>query len=134
MTSLERLVAYARSPAARPLRFIVVGGVATLTHLAVATTLILTIPTILPYLANLCAFTVAVVVSYLGHRHITFATRGSMLKFSAVSIGGFALNNMILAAGLHWQFPPIAAVAIATLCVPVLTYIASALWAFKPAS
>ena len=132
--SIHSALALIRSPAARPLRFLLVGGAATATHLASAALMLLVVPSALPYLINLFAFTLAFVVSFLGHRHITFGTHGSLSKFLVVALCGFALNNLILALGLHWNLSALVAITIATLCVPILTYIASALWAFKPAT
>lgn len=115
----------------RPLRFLIVGGAATLVHMLVAALAFAVYPTPSPYAANIIAFLVAFIVSFYGHRHITFQTKGSMLRFLLVATGGFLANNAILTGCLAVGIGDLASVIIATACVPVLTYLASSLWAFK---
>lgn len=116
----------------RPLRFLVVGGIATATHLLVASLVLTIYPALSPYAANSVAFFVAFMVSFYGHRYITFKTRGSKSRFLIVSIGGFLGNNAILTVCLKLlAINALASVVIATACVPILTYLASLLWAFK---
>lgn len=115
----------------RPLRFAIVGGAATVTHLAVAGVLsYLGIPQS-AYRINVTAFIIAFVVSYLGHKYITFGKSGSVVKFFIIALCGFALNNIILTCGLWLGGDAFLSIAIATVCVPVITYLASSIWAFK---
>lgn len=102
-----------------------------MTHLGVAAALWSMAPVTSPYLINVVAFIVAFIVSFYGHRHLTFGLPGSPAKFFVIALGGFALNNVILTGGLYLALPPLAAIVVATICVPILTYFASALWAFK---
>lgn len=115
----------------QPFRFIIVGGVATATHLLVAALLFTFYSAPSPYAVNVIAFMMAFIVSFYGHRHITFQTRGSMSRFFIVAIAGFVTNNVILTGCLWLGFDGLVAVVIATACMPVLTYLASSLWAFK---
>lgn len=116
--------------AARPLRFALVGAVATLVHMAVAT-LLLGLCAWPPYAANLGAFLIAFGVSYLGHRHVTFARAGSPWRFLLVALGGFGLNNLLLTGLLACGVPALAALLVATALVPVFSYLLSSLWVFR---
>ncbi len=116
--------------AGRPLRFALVGAAATLVHMAVAT-LLLGLCSWPAYPANLGAFLVAFGVSYLGHRHITFARAGSPWRFLLVALAGFGLNNLLLTGLLAWGVPPLYALVAATALVPVFSYLLSSLWVFR---
>lgn len=113
------------------IRFLLVGGVATLVHMLVAAGILLVRPDVSAFVANAGAFACAFLVSFVGHRHFTFARPGSLWRFLVVALGGFALNNAILAVALALSVPKLVAVVVATACVPVLTYLASSLWAFR---
>ncbi|WNL43449.1 GtrA family protein [Halomonas sp. PAMB 3264] len=128
---MQRLIELFNRDVFQPFRFLIMGGLATLTHMLVATLLFALLTEPSPYLVNVIAFALAFLVSFFGHRHVTFKTRGSMGRFFLVAIAGFAANNAILTAGLALGVNNLAAVIIATACVPVLTYLASSLWAFK---
>lgn len=116
--------------AARPLRFALVGAVATGVHMAVAACL-LGLCGWPAYLANLGAFSVAFVVSYLGHRHLTFARAGSPWRFLLVALGGFGLNNLLLTGLLACGVPALYGLLIATALVPVFSYLLSSGWVFR---
>ncbi|MCT8467705.1 GtrA family protein [Chromohalobacter canadensis] len=112
-------------------RFGLVGVIATGGHLLVAGVLLGLWPGMSEFVANLVAFLAAFQVSLIGHRRVTFRRRGRATRFFLVAALGFALNNGVLAALL--AVTPLSgfiAVAIATLMVPVLTYLASRFWAF----
>lgn len=128
---MRRLVDLFNHAALQPFRFLIVGGVATLTHMLVVALVFARYEEPSPYAANIIAFIVAFLVSFYGHRHITFQTRGSICRFLIVAIAGFLANNAILTACLFFGLDDFIAVIIATACVPVLTYLASSLWAFK---
>ncbi|EKT4523094.1 GtrA family protein [Pseudomonas putida] len=124
-------VTIVKSDAARPLRFILVGGIATIVHMSFATVALALVADLSPFLANLIAFAVAFLVSFYGHRHLTFLTRGNIRRFLVVAVAGFALNNLILYAILVLGVPKLISIIIATACVPVMSYLVSSLWAFK---
>ncbi|WP_052445007.1 GtrA family protein [Chromohalobacter japonicus] len=128
---MQRLSNIFNLDALRPLRFLLVGGIATATHLLVAAVVLTVYPALSAYATNGIAFLVAFMVSFYGHRHITFKTQGSKRRFLLVAIGGFLMNNAILTLCLNLAINDLAAVAIATICVPILTYLASLFWAFK---
>lgn len=117
--------------ALRPFRFLIVGGIATATHMLVAVTLFAVYHDLSLYVVNLIAFLVAFLASFYGHKHVTFQTQGSMRRFLLVAIAGFLANNMLLAGCIAIGFGDLIAVIIATASVPLLTYFASSLWAFN---
>jgi putative flippase GtrA len=116
------------------LRFAAVGAAASATHVAIALALIERAH--LPVLtANGLAFTVAVLVSYLGNHSWTFTRAGHhdrhLPRFLAVSLAGLALNQAIVfttvtLAGL----PYLVGILIVIAVVPVLTFALSRSWAF----
>lgn len=128
---MQRLENLFNNDALRPFRFFIVGGAATATHLLIVALVFAFFASPSPYSANVIAFLGAFLVSFYGHRYITFRTQGSMRRFLLVAIGGFLANNTILTLCLALSLGDLASVAIATVCVPILTYLASSLWAFK---
>lgn len=112
-------------------RFGLVGGAATATHLAAAWALLRQWPEMSPFLANLIAFLLAFQVSFWGHSRFTFGTEGSRLRFFLVSGAGFALNNVLLGLLLlPGVFTPFVAICLAAALVPLFVFIASKLWVF----
>jgi len=113
-------------------RFGLVGGVATAAHLSVAAVLSALWPALSEFLVNLCGFLVAFQISLIGHRRLTFRRRGKARRFFALALSGFVLNNGVLAVLLaSTRISGFWAIGIATLTVPVITYIGSRLWAFR---
>ncbi|WP_295430421.1 GtrA family protein [uncultured Thiodictyon sp.] len=116
-------------------RFGVVGVIATLVHTAVAWCLV-AVGGAGAFQANWLAFILAFCLSFTGHYHWTFRTRThwrrALGRFFLVSVSAFALNNLMLAILLWWdQVPAAAAVVVSALAIPVLTFLASRLWAFQ---
>lgn len=112
-------------------RFGGVGVVATAVHLGVSGLAFLLWPDISPFVANLVAFLFAFQVSYYGHRHFTFRRKGSAPRFFALALGGFAMNNGVLA--LLLELTPLdgfVTIVVATFTVPLLVYLAARFWAF----
>ncbi|MCI0723590.1 MAG: GtrA family protein [Acidobacteria bacterium] len=121
------------------LRFGLVGGLATATHVTIFMCLIAVKDTY-PMLANLIAWIMAFVVSFLGHYNWTFreasVERGrsalqSMPRFLMVSLLGLALNSLVVALVIDVaRWPYGAAAALMATLVPLVTFGASKLWAF----
>jgi len=118
------------------LQFVLVGGSAAATHLAVVGILV-ALTGMPPLWANVLGFLVAFVVSYNGHALLTFAAaqaRGwaSVLRFFAVACLSFVANEVLYAIALHWlrwhYFWSLAAVLV---IVAVGTFVLSKFWAFK---
>ena len=115
-----------------PLRFIIVGGSATVTHIGTALVLTRLVGNhVSIYMLNVAAFCTAFLVSFLGHRYVTFGRHGSVAKFLSVALAGFLLNNIILHYGIVFGLSRLVALIIATLIVACGTYLASKIWAFR---
>lgn len=120
--------------AGQPLRFLAVGGTATVVH--VATALALVEIAGWPILsANIVAFAVAVLVSYLGNHRWTFARSGRhdhhLPRFVVLALGGLALNQAIVfalvrGAEIDYRWALLVVVAV----VPALSFVANKVWAF----
>lgn len=120
-------------------RFSVVGIGATLVHMAVFVVTIELLD-LSAMNANLAAFLVAFVVSFVGHWNWTFwhgVQRQSvivpMLRFAGVALVGFGLNAAIVfsvtrtfALPYFWALIPMATL------VPLCTFLLSRRWAFRP--
>ncbi|OLO04387.1 MULTISPECIES: GtrA family protein [Salinicola] len=113
-------------------RFGLVGGVATASHLGVAAILSASWPTLSEFVVNLCGFLVAFQISLIGHRRLTFRRRGRARRFFTLAVLGFLLNNGVLAVLLaSTKIAGFWAIGIATLTVPLITYVGSRVWAFR---
>lgn len=112
-------------------RFGGVGMVATVVHLGVAALAFFLWPDISPFVANLAAFLLAFQVSYYGHRRFTFRKDGSASRFFVLALGGFVLNNGVLAFLLALTtLDGFITIVVATFTVPLLVYLAARFWAF----
>lgn len=107
----------------RIFRFALTAGLAAMTHLLVAETLVLAKMVGSAFEANIMAFIPAVAVSYLGHRNYTFKTRGSVGRFLVIALAGFALNNVALALLLNMSVSPAVSLLLAATLSPVLMYV-----------
>ena len=121
------------------LQFVLVGGSAAATHLAVVGLLVslLSLP---PLGANVLAFLVAFVVSYNGHALLTFSAAQArgwpvVAKFFAVACLSFVANEALYYIALNWlhwhYFWSLAAVLV---LVAMGTFVMSKFWAFKARS
>ncbi len=114
--------------------FLVVGASAAAVHMAV---FMLTAPLIWPELANAAGFAVAFVVSFAGHRFLSFADAQTSLwqslrRFAATALAGFAANELMFIAllrGLDW--PDWLALFVALVFASAQTFVLSRFWAFR---
>ncbi len=113
--------------------FGLVGVAAALTHLAVFEALK---SRIWPELANAAGFGVAFVVSFAGHRWLSFAgTRTplgqSLRRFGVTALAGFACNELCF-MGLYRLagWPSLAALLAAMVLAAAQTFVLSRFWAF----
>ena len=118
-----------------PLRFIVVGCAAALTHWLVASFAMGPLMAWPALIANVLGFSVAFWVSYAGHHRWTFrsdAPHGQAIwRFALVAIGSFVLNEAMFAALLRWTpLPPRLSLALVLVAVAGLTYLLGRRWAF----
>lgn len=119
------------------LRFGLVGALATLLHMTIGVTLIGSGWEALS--ANVIAFPVAFLVSFLGHSGFSFADHDmpmarALRRFLLVAVAGFAVNEMLLAL-LLWTGMVAQAVALvaATGCAALFSFAVSRNWAFRKA-
>jgi putative flippase GtrA len=91
--------------------------------------------------ANTVGFFIAFMVSYLGHRQLTFSQGNTVVpthcqalpRFFIVAFLSFLLNQALYAALLAYTVLPYAlALCVVLLSVAVLTFVLGKLWAFKP--
>jgi len=125
------------SPAARLgeiARFGFVGGIATLTHLAVAGVVFWMVPQRL-FLANTFGFTVAFLVSYLGHHRLTFRSTSrhgqSVPRFALVAFAGFLINTAALwLFTLAVGYQTLIGIVFSTAVAAAAVYLLARRWAF----
>ncbi|MDO9196030.1 GtrA family protein [Rhodoferax sp.] len=119
---------------ASTLWFLAVGGAAALTHMGVFA---LTQHRMWPELANALGFCVAFVVSFAGHRLLSFKDAGtsvgtSLRRFAVTALAGFASNEavfIVLLRVLDW--PSLLALFVALLFAAGQTFLLSRFWAFR---
>ena len=135
-------VAAAGAPAHPPLdggrrlrRFVLVGASAALVHLLAAAVCVRL--GLHPLAANVVAFHVAFVVSYIGQSRLTFADRivsmrDGLPRFLAVSYLGFATNEAMYALLLAYtRLHYLVALAGVLVAVAAMTFLLSRAWAFR---
>ena len=115
-------------------RFTIVGLIAALVHIGAVWFLIDRLDWS-PFAANLLAFLTAFSVSFTGQYYWTFrsdrAWHHALIRFFAVSLAAFTVNNIVLSSLLLANFtsPALSAVIAATV-IPVFTYVLGRFWAF----
>ncbi|WP_339636921.1 GtrA family protein [uncultured Sulfitobacter sp.] len=119
------------------LRFGIVGLLATFVHMVIGFLLIQS--NWQPVFANLLAFTIAFLISFIGHLGFSFADQvvspsSALWKFALVALIGFACNEMLLIMLLsEGELTDTVSLWISTGCAAVLTFALSRLWAFRAA-
>ena len=117
--------------------FVLVGASAALTHMAVFTVVILLVPTLWPEIANLAGFLIAFLVSFVGHRRLSFQDAGtslmqSFLRFAATAVAGFVTNETVFILLFRLLGLPTWVALISGIVVSaVQTFVLSRFWAFK---
>jgi putative flippase GtrA len=114
--------------------FLAVGGTAALTHMGIFA---LVQGHMLPELANALGFVIAFVVSFSGHRLLSFkdagtSVRTSLGRFAVTALAGFASNELIFALLLRGVgLPALMALFIALVFAAGQTFLFSRYWAFR---
>ena len=114
--------------------FLVVGGTAATVHMAV---FLLTAPYLWPEVANASGFCVAFVVSFAGHRFLSFSDADTSLwqsfrRFAATALAGFVANELMFIALLRGlDLPDWLALFLALVFASAQTFLLSRFWAFK---
>jgi len=115
--------------------FVAVGCAAGAVHFLVVILLVSHF-TLAPLAANVAGWLVAFIVSFTGHRLLTFSANEapvwrSMRRFFGVSLAGFITNEAMYAALLHLSgLRYDLLLAFVLVAVAVMTYLLSARWAF----
>jgi putative flippase GtrA len=115
-------------------RFIAVGAAAALVHVGVFEA---TRRLIQPEIANLIGFGVAFIVSFYGHRFLSFSDAGTSLgtsfgRFAVTALAGLATNEavfVLLFRLLAW--PATLALLCGLLFAAGQTFVLSRFWAFR---
>ena len=114
--------------------FLVVGGTAAAVHMAV---FMLAAPFLWPEVANAAGFCVAFVVSFVGHRWLSFSDTGtgllqSLWRFGSTALAGFACNEAVFMA-LHrlLNWPQLLALITALIVAAAQTFVLGRFWAFR---
>ncbi len=120
--------------------FVLVGASAALTHMAVFAFVVFLAPTLWPEIANVAGFLVAFLVSFVGHRLLSFQDAGtglmqSFLRFAATAVAGFTTNEAVFIVlfrvlGLSTWLALICGIVLSAL----QTFVLSRFWAFKRSS
>lgn len=116
-------------------RFVFVGASAALVHLLSAALCVRL--GLHPLAANVVAFHIAFVVSYIGQSRLTFAdrdvsVRDGLPRFLAVSYLGFATNETMYALLLAYtRLHYLVALAGVLVAVAAMTFLLSRAWAFR---
>ncbi len=119
--------------------FVIVGCAAAATHWLVAVAGIAWLD-LLPSLANLVGWSVAVVVSFSGHYLLTFqhqqkALGSAIRRFLVVSASGFAINEVAFVSLLRLtDIPYYVLLALILIAIAFMTFVFSRYWAFNDKS
>jgi putative flippase GtrA len=115
--------------------FVVVGLAATACNAVVAIA-VQKLFGLAPLVASLVGYASAVGISYLGNSLLTFrrpVMHGpQFVRFAAISLAGFAINQTIVyVATAHFRWPLALAEIPVVLIVPPATFLMSKFWAFR---
>lgn len=114
--------------------FLAVGGTAAATHMAVFA---LSQAHMWPELANALGFCVAFMVSFAGHRLLSFkdastSVATSFKRFVVTALAGFASNELVFVLLLRGLgLPSLLALFLALLFAAGQTFVLSRFWAFR---
>ncbi|MDN5566794.1 MAG: GtrA family protein [Psychrobacter sp.] len=137
-------IAMTQAASRQALWFLIVGASAAGVHFLVLISVV-SLTTISPAWANVIAFLLAFIVSFLGHFYLTFDTSTTstlyenkrplhaLLKWFASSVIGFAANQGLFLLGLNWfgERYYIFIWLVITAIITVMTFALGKLWAFK---
>ena len=117
--------------------FLLVGASAALTHMAVFALVLILVPTLWPELANVAGFLVAFLVSFVGHRRLSFQDADtsllqSFMRFAATAVAGFVTNEAVFIALFRvFGLPTWLALIGGIVVSAVQTFVLSRFWAFR---
>lgn len=121
----------------RLFRFGLVGIAVSLLHTGLTTALYLGRVFTDPTLASAVAFVLALPVSYLAHRHITYPdtqARGTHGRFGVIGLSSFVIATGTMKAMDSQGWPFWIALAAGWVLIPAVNYFINALWVFRVSS
>lgn len=113
------------------IRFIFIGGLATITDLVVTICLFFMFPSLHENIVTTIAFLIAFFVSYFGHSKVTFQKEGSIVKFFALSFSMLLLRNVILFLLVTFVMRGLIPIIISMILVTAITFVVSKFFVFK---
>jgi len=117
--------------------FVLVGASAALVHMAVFACALAAIPELWPEIANVVGFLIAFMVSFVGHRLLSFQDAGtswmqSFWRFAATAVAGFVTNEAVFILLFRALTLPTWVALIGGIVLAALqTFVLSRFWAFK---
>lgn len=121
-----------RAEAFQAIRFIIVGAVATATHMVVATLLYTLMQGRHIAIANFMAWLVAFGVSFWGHQRVTFKRQTTLRRFLLMSLTGLAINYATLGGLLLTPLHSLLAMLTAIAVAAATTYLLAKFHTFAP--
>ena len=117
--------------------FVLVGASAALVHMAVFACVLTAVPELWPEIANVVGFLIAFMVSFIGHRLLSFQDTGtswmqSFWRFAATAVAGFVTNEAVFILLFRALTLPTWVALIGGIVLAALqTFVLSRFWAFK---
>ena len=117
--------------------FLLTGASAALTHMGVFALMQYVQPELWPEVANALGFGVAFVLSFVGHRWLSFKgtstpIKQSLRRFGVTALAGFACNELVfMLLTRHYGWFALLALFVALLVASVQTFVLSRFWAFQ---
>lgn len=112
------------------LRFVLVGGLATLVDLCV-TVALLYLTTFHENVITTLAFMVAFFVSFFGHSKVTFQRSGNIFKFFALALSMLVLRNVLVFLLVTYVMRGLVPIVFSMVVVTGITFIISKKFVFK---
>jgi putative flippase GtrA len=117
-------------------RFLGVGVISTLTYLGVSLGLVALLRIDLR-LANVISYLAGMAVSFFGHRHVTFRSRGRMAsegwRFIVTHGVNFTASTLLLMLMVdRWGINRVAAVIVTTVFIMAVSFAILQAWVFRP--
>ena len=112
------------------IRFVIVGGLATVVDLVMTTVLVFT-TSFHENLITSIAFITAFWVSFFGNIYFTFKAKGSPVAFFALALSTLAIRNLIVYLLVIANIRGFTALIIAMAVVTVITYVVAKFKIFK---
>lgn len=110
-----------------------VGISATLCYFLFANVLTL-LPGITPPTASVAAYLVSAIVSYFGHKHLSFGSiRANAIaapRFASVTVAGIGIAYLLPKIAESLELPSLAAYAALCVVIPVVNFIVLSMWVF----